>query len=164
MYIKIILLVISLLCWSLATYAQTPTQDCIPIQGQGWQGCQPISNSAQQSGQRMPLPPRWADRWGAIAQGTSDSPGFGAASNLPSRRAAANTAVADCQRKGYPKCQLMTTYHNQCIAITQGQKESWSDTGATLSDATQSSLQHCSANDSQCHSYYSACSLPVRVQ
>lgn len=152
-----------LMGWCALAYAQTPASDCIPIQGQGWQGCAPIGNN-RQSQQPMPPPPRWVNRWGAFASGVSGSPGFGAAVNRSSKRAAEEAALADCRVKSNA-CKIQRTYHNQCIALTLGNETAASDTGATLEEADERSMKDCkSTGDSQCHLAYSACSYAVRIQ
>lgn len=156
----------ALMSWCVVTHAQIPTVDCVPIQGQGWQGCAPTGNNNQQSQQPTAPPPRWADRWGAIASAIPPSPpAFGASANMPSEEAAKAAALAKCEATPNAECGVETTYHNQCFAETWGEKTPVSDTAATLDEAIKLSMAYCKAQGNlQCIPYYSACSYPVRVQ
>lgn len=162
---KMMLGCVLLLGWSAFAHAQQPTVDCVPIQGQGWQGCAPMNNP-QQTQQPMSPPPVWADRWGAIASAVPPSPpAFGASANMPSEESARADALAKCEATPSAKCGVEVTYHNQCFAETWGEKTPVSDTAATLDEAIKLSMAYCKAQgNTQCIPYYSACSYPVRVQ
>jgi hypothetical protein len=137
-----------------------------PGQG-GPQGCAPIpgdnNNQQQAQPQPPPPPPQWASQWGAIA---TDGPGghLGVATNLSSKSEAEQVAMADCQAKGGTNCKIETWYSNGCAAMVVGDSGHNSNNAATLDEATQLGMKTCSASDTNCHVYYSACSLPVRIQ
>jgi hypothetical protein len=150
-------------------HSQQPGVDCAPVQGQGWSGCAPINPSQQSTQGQQPQvpqrpPERWQDHWGAIA--TDGSGGsFGAATNTSSRSSAENMALADCQsKKGSPNCQVELWYTNQCAAMVVGDNGHNAKSGATPNEATRAAMEVCSAADAHCFVYYSACSLPVRIQ
>ena len=155
-----------LMSWCALAHAQTPTVNCVPIQGQGWQGCAPTGNNQPQVQQSIQPPPRWADRWGAIAGGIPGAPrAFGASVNMSSERAAKAVAMADCQSVAGTKCQIALVYHNQCVAVVNGEKTWGANGSATKDEAIQAGIKICKADgNSQCHVYYSACSYPVRIQ
>lgn len=165
MPVKMLFAFAGIMSWCVLAHAQTPTVDCVPVQGQGWQGCAPIGNS-QQPQQREPPPPRWADRWGAIASANPGSPpAFGASNNRPSEDSAKKSALADCRATPNAKCSVETTYHNQCFAEVWGEKTPVSSTGGSLAAAIKASMEYCRAKgNTQCKLYYSACSYPVRIQ
>jgi len=136
--------------------------------GQGGpQGCAPIPgyhNSQQQAQSQLPLtpPPQWATRWGAIA---TDGPGghLGVAVNLSSKSDAEQTAITDCQAKGGTDCKIETWYSNGCAAMVMGDSGHISNNAGTLGEAIQKGMKICDATDTNCHVYYSACSLPARI-
>ncbi len=149
-----------------AAHAQQPGVDCAPVQGQGWQGCAPLNNgSTQQAPQQQPSqpPPRWMDQWGAIA--TDEPKGIlGAATGLSSKLEAQQSALADCAGKGGAPCKLEIAYNNQCAALVVGDKVYNTSSAATIQQASQSGMDRCSKVSTNCHVYYSACSMPVRIQ
>jgi len=67
----------------------------------------------QQQGPPSP-PPRWATRWGAIATDSIKGT-LGAVSGLPSKSAAQQAAIADCQAKGghHASLKLLMTMNVQ---------------------------------------------------
>ncbi|MHB1057819.1 MAG: DUF4189 domain-containing protein [Rhodanobacter sp.] len=133
-------------------------------QGQaGPQGCAPIpgySNQGQNPAQ--PAPPQWADRWGAIASYVPKGI-LGTSSNLPNPEQAKQAAIMDCQAKGASTCKIEISYGNQCVAMIVGHPGYSIAVGPTANDAEQSGMKMCSdGGDTNCHVYYSACSLPIR--
>lgn len=141
-----------------------------PIGGEsgqaGPQGCAPIPGYNQQQGQQQASqpPPQWAARWGAIA---TDGPGghLGAANGLPSKREAQEAALTNCQAKGGSPCAVEVAFDNECAAMVVGHKEHSSNAAATVDEAIQLGIKTCaSAGDTNCHVYYSGCSLPQRIQ
>lgn len=122
------------------------------------------SQESTQQQARKPPPPRWAARWGAIA--TDDSSGsFGAATNMSSRSGAQATALADCHSKKGATCKIEIAYDNECAAMVIGDKGHNSGADLTLDKVVQLGMKTCSAaGDTNCHVYYSACSLPVKIQ
>jgi hypothetical protein len=149
-------------------HAQQPGVDCAPIQGQGWSGCAPI-NQPQQSSQsqqsKMPqLPPqRWLDHWGALV--SDDSQGkLGVSTDKASEAEAWLSAEENCHAKGGSNCTRLISYRNECVGMALGDKTYSFSAGATASDATEKATRKCMTNTMNCHIYYSACSLPVRIQ
>ena len=149
-------------------HAQEPGVDCAPIQGQGWTGCAPLYPSQQQQqGQQQQAPQsppqRWADHWGALV--SDDSQGkLGVATDKVNEAEAWQAAEEDCQAKGGLNCTRLISYRNECMAMVLGDKTYSFSAGATASDAIRQATQKCMANTTNCHVYYSACSLPVRTQ
>ncbi len=147
-------------------HAQQPGVDCAPVQGQGWTGCAPI-NSPQQPSRGGPTPPpapeKWINYWGAIA---TDIPNksVGVASNMLSRSQAENAAIMDCQSRGGAICKIEISYSNTCAALVVGVNGHNTRTGNTSDAAVQAGIEKCSEDDTNCHAYYSGCSLPVRIQ
>jgi len=144
--------------------AQQPGVDCAPIQGQGWTGCAPINPPQEQHPQSPQRPPeRWADHYGAIA---TDEPrgAMGASTDMPDRRSAENAAASNCRAKGGVNCTMQIWYVNQCVALVVGGKIFNVNSGATVAQATEKGMQMCKPAANDCHIYYSACSLPVRIQ
>jgi hypothetical protein len=136
-------------------------------QGQaGPQGCAPIpgyGSNPQQENTQSPPPPQWASRWGAVA--TDAAKGIlGAAANATGKEEAQQTAIADCQANGGTQCILQNTYGNACVAVITGDKVFNVGSSTDLNDAIQSGITQCSSADTNCHVYYSACSLPVQIQ
>lgn len=141
----------------------------IPASGTDINSCVPIPPgyySNQQPAQPQPPPsppPQWASRWGAIA--TDSIKGvLGIATNVTSKEEAQKTAMADCQANGGTQCKLQNTYGNACVAMVTGDKVFNVGSAANLNEAVQSGMTECSSADTNCHVYYSACSLPVRIR
>jgi hypothetical protein len=126
-------------------------------------------NSQQQPAQQAqpqlpPPPPQWATRWGAIATDAKHG-ALGAVTDLPSQIEAADAAIAACQSKGGSDCKIQITYDNECAAMVVGDRVFDVTADTTVDKAVQAGMNSCSAaNDHTCHVYYSACSLPVRIQ
>lgn len=157
------LLVLLLIATSAYAQEQQPGVNCVPIQGQGWQGCAPVGQPQQPQAPRLP-PEVWFDHWGAIA---TDGPGgsFGASVNMSSRGDAENTALTDCQsKKGSSNCKVELSYINQCVAMVVGDAGHNSNVGPTPNAATQAAMNVCNAADHHCFAYYTGCSLPTRIQ
>ena len=146
---------------------QQPGVDCVPVQGNGWQGCAPINQTQQQQQPQVPQPPPqvWEDHYGAMA---TNEPGnvLGVAVDMRSESEAKQSAIADCQTKGGgSSCAPLISYRNGCAVLLVGDKFFNASSAATIEEATQSGMKVCAANgNTNCHIYYSACSLPVRVQ
>jgi len=164
--LKALCLIVLLLLGICTVQAQQPGVDCAPVQGQGWTGCAPLNSSQQPSqGQQSSQPPpqRWQDHWGAIA--TYEPNGsLGAVTNMPSQSGAENAALASCQSKHGSTCKIQLSYRNQCAAMVVGGKFFNVNPGATVDEATQAGMDTCRTYANDCHVYYSACSLPVRIQ
>ena len=140
-----------------------------PITGQGWETCNPIPGYAQNQGQAATAQPpqqppeRWQDHWGAIST-DSVKGSLGTAVNMPSQSQAEQAAFAGCQAKGGTACKQDIAYLNQCAAMVVGESGYNTKAGARVADAVQAAMKVCSAATTHCHVYYSACSLPVRIQ
>jgi hypothetical protein len=137
-----------------------------PSGTQGPVGCAPIPGYNQQQQaqpQQQAPPPQWIDNWGAIA---TDGPGghLGTAVNMVSRKVAEQSALIDCHAKGGANCKIETWYGNGCAAMVVGDSGHNSSHAATKDEAIQISMKTCSAATTNCHVYYSACSLPVSTR
>jgi len=112
----------------------------------------------------QPPPMRWLDKWGAIATDAATA-SLGSANGMSSREQAQDAALADCQAKGGIRCKTETWYLNGCGAMVMGNTGYNVGNAATLKKAIQSGIKVCrDAGDTNCHTYFSACSLPVRIQ
>jgi hypothetical protein len=110
-----------------------------------------------------PPPERWQDHWGALV--SDDSQGkLGVATDKVNEAGAWLAAEEDCHAKGGLNCTRLISYRNECIAMVLGDKTYSFSAGATASDAIRQATQKCMANTTNCHVYYTACSLPVRIQ
>lgn len=140
-----------------APQGQAGPQSCAPIPG--------YSNGQQQQRSQQSPPPRWASRWGGIATDSKNGI-LGAATDLPTEIDAQRSAMTDCQAKGGAPCKLEISYDNECVTLAVGKKGYSINTGKTMGASIQLAMKTCSADgeDSDCHVYYSACSLPVRIQ
>ena len=136
-----------------------------PGQG-GPQGCAPIpgdNNTQQQAQPQQPPPQLWVDHWGAMV--SDDSLGkLGVAVDRQDEAGAWQTAEEDCHAKGGLNCTRLISYRNQCIALVAGEKTYSFSAALTAIDAIQQATKKCTASTTNCHVYYSACSMPVRVQ
>jgi hypothetical protein len=141
----------------------------IPASGTNINACVPIPpgyyNNQQQASPQAPTPaPQWANRWGAIAT-DSMTGSLGAATDMPSEDEAKQAALSDCSEKGGARCKPQTSYRNGCAVMVIGNKEFNVGSAATMNEAVQSGMKVCTdAGNTNCHVYYSACSLPVRIQ
>jgi Domain of unknown function (DUF4189) len=135
-----------------------------PANSPGVMGCAPIPgyNQQQQRPAQLP-PPQWESRWGAVA---ADVPGgaVGASTDMPSRQAAEQGAMADCEAQGSRNCVIETWYSNGCAAMVISDETHTTNNAATLDEAIQKGMRMCSQVAANCRVYYSACSLPVRIR
>lgn len=156
-----------LCCLSMGAHAEgNCPSGYYPIGGAATAGCAPIpGGNAGGNQQRAPdiLEQIWQDRWGAVA---FDGPMgiLGVAASFPSERAAQAAALYDCKVKGGLKCQLETSYVNGCTAFTIGDGNYYRGSHALLDQAIAEGLNLCNQKDKNCETYYSACSLPVRIR
>jgi hypothetical protein len=87
------------------------------------------------------------------------------ATDQASKSEAEQEALLDCKLKGGPICKIEVAYDNECAAVVVGDKGYNVNTDATVDAAVQYGMKTCSnAGGSGCHAYYTACSLPVRIQ
>ncbi|APG04866.1 hypothetical protein BJI69_13830 [Luteibacter rhizovicinus DSM 16549] len=71
--------------------------------------------------------------------------------------------MADCKKKGGVNCQTEIAYSNGCIALVFGDKLMNSKGADNLEHAEKSAMDKCKEEDTNCHVYYSSCSLPIEV-
>ena len=106
----------------------------------------------------------WESRWGAIA---TDGPkgAMGVATDKRSKREASQVAMQDCQSKGGVNCKIDTAYYNQCAAVVVGDGGYNASSATTVDRAVELGMKTChDAGRTNCHAYYTACSLSVRIQ
>ena len=73
--------------------------------------------------------------------------------------------MQDCQSKGGGNCKIDIAYDNQCAVVVVGNGGYNVPIAETLDKATEIGMKTCrSAGRSNCHVYYSDCSLPVRIR
>jgi hypothetical protein len=162
--VKMLLLLSGLLFFSVVHAEGNCPDGYYPLgtPGGGWQGCAPLPGN-DPAYQHEPQQ-KWADQWGAIV---TYEPGgvLGAAINMPTQEEAKRTAMADCQAKGGgSNCKLEITYYSQCVALVVGDKVYNTTSAATVEKASRSGMERCSEKSTNCHLYYSACSLPKQIQ
>lgn len=124
-------------------------------------------NSQQQGQPKTPQssPGLWIDQWGSIA--TDANKGIlGTSQNSSSQADAEKTALADCSAKGGIECKIQLSYRNQCAAMIVGNmgKLFNVNSGETTDSVIKKGMKTCSSAANDCHTYYSACSLPIRIQ
>ena len=164
-FARALLLMIAGLLWNGLAHAEgncPPGQ--YPVGGQGWQGCNPIPGYGNQRQAPQQPAPRWESRWGAIGtDGPNDA--LGVATDMRSKREALQAAMHGCQSKGGVNCKIDVTYDNQCAAIVVGDGAYNVGNAATVDIAVASGMKTCRDGGlTNCHAYYTACSLPVRTQ
>ena len=146
--------------------AQTACPPGMEEYGEGVCGYSRSEEPAQQAPQQQAPPPQWSSRWGAIA--TDDSPehgSTGASVNQPTRVSAEQAALENCHSNGGTNCKIKSTYDNECIAMVAGHPGYDIFTDVTQDKATQGAMHSCiKEGNTNCHAYYTACSLPVRIQ
>jgi hypothetical protein len=125
--------------------------------------CSPIPGYGQQQTPQQPIE-QWERRWGAIA---TDGPNgaLGATTDKRSKQEASQVAMQDCQSKGGVNCKIDTAYYNQCAAVVVGDGGYNVPSAATVDRAVELGMKTChDAGRTNCHAYYTACSLPARVR
>ena len=135
-----------------------------PISSPGFTNCAPIPGGG--NGGSRPAPrdePVWKTQWLSIAFGKN---GFGAATDMPSKKKAETAALAQCRDIGGIECYINMTTHNQCIAVARGGVTAPSAGADGLEEAQSLALAECAKDkrNGNCELYYSACSYPVRVR
>ncbi len=136
----------------------------MPYSGNEMSSCGPIPPGYQ--GNAAPGRPatRWMSQWGAIA--TDDVTGsFGASTQMDSRAGAQQAALADCHAKKAATCKVEVTYDNGCAAMVVGDKAHNVGADVTLDKVVRLGLKIChDAGDTNCRVFYSACSMPRRIE
>lgn len=137
-----------------------------PISGQGWQGCAPIPGYDQSptSSQPEQPPARWESHWGAIA--TDGVKGIlGMATGEADQSEAEQKALGQCRAKGGSACKIQTSYANGCAAMIVGSNGFSTAIGSTIEEAVSKGTKICrSDGDTNCHVYYTDCSLPGLIR
>ena len=109
------------------------------------------------------VPALWESRWGAIAVDGPHSK-MGVSQGQRSKRAAKRGAEAECQAQGGVACKIEIVYTNQCAVLVWGLHKYVAARGPTIESAANEGMRVCRPADSDCVVFYSACSLPERVQ
>ena len=89
---------------------------------------------------------------------------MGAAASKASKSKAQKAAMDECRSKGGAKCVIKLAYYNQCAVIVWGDRGYNLVNAETVEKAKQNAMQSCNNADVNCQIYYSACSLPERMQ
>ena len=131
----------------------------------GVNGCNPIPGYGSRQQAQPPSRSQWADSWGAIA---ADAPKgiLGVATDRSSKQQAVQAALSDCTAKGGGQaCVIHATYSNKCAAVVVGSGGFNTPSAGTAVEAVEVGMKTCrDAGSTGCHTYYSACSLPVRTR
>ena len=73
--------------------------------------------------------------------------------------------MSDCKSKGGVNCKIDAAYDNECSAIVVGSGGYNVNTAATVDQAVATGMRTCSNEGrTNCHTYYSACSLPAQIR
>ncbi|MDP9930067.1 DUF4189 domain-containing protein [Variovorax paradoxus] len=125
--------------------------------------CSPIPGYGQQQAPQQPAT-QWESRWGAIATSVPDGI-LGVATDKRSKQEASQVAVQDCQSKGGLNCKIKIPYDNQCAAIVVGDGGYNASSAITVDRAVELGMKTCRDGGlANCHTYYTACSLPARIR
>lgn len=149
-----------------------------PVGGQGMLGCAPIPGA--NGGTAAPVPPaaprptgKWETRWGALAEDAGANErgvplATGVSESRKTKSEASKPAIAQCQSGGGLRCEVVTTYYNQCIAVADPKPPSQGGPGGksiiytaeTAELAVSEVMKRCSPPGTvQCSIAYSACSM-----
>ncbi|SFR90128.1 protein of unknown function [Dyella sp. OK004] len=166
MKLLILTTLFGLLAFQTPAFAQGCPAGTYPWSGNGVFTCLPDpSYNQQQQPQSTPstLLGKWESRWGAIA--TDESNGVvGSSTGMLKEQQAKDAAIADCKTKGGATCKFAVSYANGCGAMVVGDKRFNVDRAATEQEAIKLSMKACSAEDTNCHVYFSSCSQAVLVR
>lgn len=123
-------------------------------------GCVPPDAWPQNQG-RQPIQrqPHWVYTWGAMAK-DSEGP-VGVSTGHDSKRRAEKAAIRDCLDRGGSKCEILISYHHQCMAAAYGRNFSWAH-GPDLEETEHEALKACNGSDGEgrCDIFYSNCTEP----
>lgn len=171
------LLMFALLAWAGTAAAQTQAphvcgagpgpNEVMAGMHQGGNGVAPTplcywkSQPQQQPPQQPPQPTGyWEKTWGAIAPSPKGGV-LGTALGASSKEEAERLALEDCKAKGGGACEVQIAYRNQCGVMAIGEKKLYTASAATIEEAKAYGIELCSAEDTNCRVYYSACTEPV---
>lgn len=125
--------------------------------------CAPIPGEVNQQAPQLPAE-QWERRWGALATSVPDGV-LGVSTDQSSKREALRRAVSDCAAKGGVNCKIEISYDNQCAVVVVGDGGYNASNATTVDKAAELSMKTCrDAGRTNCHVYYSACSLPIRIR
>lgn len=125
--------------------------------------CAPIPGKGNQKAPQSPAP-QWESRWGAIATDGKQW-AMGVAVDKQSKLEASQAAMADCQSKGGANCKVDVAFGNQCAAVVAGDSGYNVSPALTVDEAVAIGVRTCTeTGDKNCRTYYTTCSLPVRVR
>jgi hypothetical protein len=128
--------------------------------------CVPIPKNSMGGGEVPQV--RWESRWGAIAMDLSASEsegGFGAVTDMRSRREAEKSALLRCSQDGAKACKVSLRFENQCAVITGGADgRAYIRAAADAESTSKLAMEDCRRKTRDCVVYYTGCSLPVRVK
>jgi hypothetical protein len=129
----------------------------------GPQVCAPIPGYNQQ--QAPPPPPeRWLDQWGAISISPVEGT-LGVSTQQRTEYEAQQAALVSCRTGGGSACTIESTYRNSCVALIVGHPGYAIAIGVPENDAGHKAMKVCiDGGNTNCHAYYSGCSLPIRIQ
>jgi hypothetical protein len=119
----------------------------------------------QEQGQPVQQPQeRWESRWGALADDGNGT--MGAVTDFASKSAAQAAAITECKKRGGKGCKVVLAYYDQCAAAAVSTSSGSTFSAPTEEEAKSSALRRCEEKNGPgaCWIYYSACSLPARVQ
>lgn len=89
----------------------------------------------------------------------------GIVAELSSKRKAIKAAISECKLRGGENCEIVATYKNQCLVVVSSGNKSQIVNAATIERATEIATHDCEADGStDCHLYYSGCSVAKRVR
>ena len=132
----------------------------VPQQGNGWNACIPV---AGHSASVHPPKSVWESRWQAVAVDVHTG-AVGTVVDRPDKRTAEKEALIECSNKGGASCEIEISAGNQCVSLVVGRSLLATGAGMTKSAAELQAIGECEAVGVTCKPFYSACSLPVRIQ
>lgn len=110
--------------------------------------------------------PVWENRWGAFAIDPNvKKGGIGVAENMRSQKEAENHALKQCKNSGGTKtCVIEFNYYNQCAVIAWGDSSYYWALDENPAAASDTALEGCAKNTTNCKLYYSNCNYAVQIR
>jgi hypothetical protein len=167
MMVSRIYLALGLLALSISASAQVCPYGAYPGRLDEPQICRPPPDDTSHGVNESDAPQvRWEKTWGAIAMDAGASNGgIGTVVGKPSKRLAQKEAIEQCRATGGGAgCKVILSYRNQCAVLASGNTKVKAVSAPNIEEAKQFGIEECSAIDTGCKIYYSACSDPVRIQ